>query len=68
MNERNFKKYLAFLRAAISLQRVCVHCGCSDLQACPRGCSWVIQHEHAPTGVCSSPACVRKEKKQAAKL
>lgn len=26
----------------------CVLCGCTDLQACPGGCSWVIE------GVCSS--------------
>jgi hypothetical protein len=41
--------------------RKCVHCGCTDGNACPGGCSWAIIHKGANTGVCSQ--CVPKETK-----
>lgn len=34
-------------------ERVCVHCGCSDHNACEGGCTWAVEHKHTMTGVCS---------------
>lgn len=32
----------------------CTNCGCTDLRACPGGCSWLgVNHEDG-TGVCSN--------------
>jgi hypothetical protein len=39
-------------------QRFCRGCGCSDLRACPGGCSWILLDIETPTGVCS--ACTEK--------
>ena len=33
----------------------CRHCGCTEMNACPGGCSWV------KPDVCSNPSCVAKE-------
>jgi hypothetical protein len=44
-------------------QTVCIGCGCSDFDACPDGCSWVVQGDRrgympgGNVGVCSNPAC-----------
>lgn len=32
----------------------CIHCGCTDSQACAGGCSWVWVNRHTGKGVCSS--------------
>lgn len=32
---------------------VCVGCGCTDTQACPGGCTWLIVDEDAGEGACS---------------
>jgi 23S rRNA C2498 (ribose-2'-O)-methylase RlmM len=32
---------------------ICVGCGCSDLDACPGGCSWAIVDEEMGVGLCS---------------
>jgi hypothetical protein len=32
---------------------VCAGCGCTDLQACPGGCSWLAADHQAGTGICS---------------
>lgn len=34
--------------------RTCIGCGCTTQKACPNGCSWIEEHRHTPTGVCSS--------------
>jgi hypothetical protein len=31
----------------------CVGCGCTDLQACEGGCSWLAADHQAGSGVCS---------------
>lgn len=36
--------------------RTCRCCGCTDLRACPGGCSWVLIDIETPTGVCSQCA------------
>jgi hypothetical protein len=40
--------------AALAIQGVCKHCGCTDATACPDGCFW-IDEEHT---VCSSKPCL----------
>jgi hypothetical protein len=40
-------------------ERTCVHCGCTDSNACAGGCGWAIKHQATLTGVCSQ--CVPKE-------
>jgi len=40
-------------------ERTCVHCGCTDSNACLGGCSWVEIHKATPTGVCSTCAAPR---------
>jgi hypothetical protein len=32
----------------------CLFCGCTDAQACPNGCSWVLEDPRRRLGVCSS--------------
>ena len=35
-------------------ETTCTNCGCTDLRACPGGCSWLgVNHEDG-TGVCSN--------------
>jgi len=36
--------------------RTCRGCGCTDLRACPGGCSWVLLEVESPTGICSACA------------
>lgn len=31
----------------------CTNCGCTDLRACPGGCSWLGVNHRDGTGVCS---------------
>jgi hypothetical protein len=38
------------------LPRICRGCGCSDLRACPGGCSWVMLDIETPSGFCSECA------------
>jgi hypothetical protein len=33
---------------------VCAGCGCTDLRACPSGCSWLAVNRDDGTGVCSN--------------
>lgn len=35
---------------------VCIECGCDDLHACERGCSWLRVDYDAGLGVCSECA------------
>jgi hypothetical protein len=52
---------LALERASLLLPRICRGCGCSDLRACPGGCSWVLLDfaidagvvRTEPSGICS---------------
>lgn len=39
---------------ALLAQRSCVHCGCTDFQACPSRCHWAVVFNHANAGVCSN--------------
>ncbi len=41
---------LLALRESAALARVCVYCGCSELRACPGGCSWISVNP----AICSS--------------
>lgn len=36
-----------------SSERTCRGCGCTDSQACPGGCAWVLLDIASPTGICS---------------
>ena len=36
--------------------RICRGCGCTDLQACPGGCAWVLLDIGRPSGICSQCA------------
>ena len=36
--------------------RSCRGCGCTDLNACPGGCSWVLLDIDSPSGICSQCA------------
>jgi hypothetical protein len=36
--------------------RICRGCGCTDMHACPGGCSWVLLDVEAATGFCSECA------------
>jgi hypothetical protein len=36
--------------------RTCRGCGCTDLRACPGGCSWVLLDIESPSGICSTCA------------
>lgn len=40
-------------------EAMCVMCGCTDIEACPLGCSWVLVNREQAIGVCSS--CDRPE-------
>jgi predicted amidophosphoribosyltransferase len=35
---------------------MCRGCACTDLRACPGGCSWVLLDIDYPTGICSACA------------
>lgn len=35
-------------------EAACVGCGCTDLRACPGGCSWLAVNREDGTGVCSN--------------
>lgn len=35
----------------------CRHCGCTEMNSCSGGCSWVTRNPP----VCSTPSCVRKQ-------
>lgn len=48
------------LRAGLDGPR-CRYCSCTEMNACRRGCCWV-----AP-GVCSTPSCVRKFRRDQAR-
>ncbi|MDO8776233.1 MAG: hypothetical protein Q7K57_47500 [Burkholderiaceae bacterium] len=37
----------------MSTATTCINCGCTDLQACPGGCSWLGVNHRDGTGVCS---------------
>jgi hypothetical protein len=37
----------------------CVHCGCTDSQACANGCSWIAVDRVRMEGVCSNCVCER---------
>jgi hypothetical protein len=41
---------------AIFPDRSCRGCGCTDTQACPGGCSWVLLDIATPSGICSQCA------------
>jgi hypothetical protein len=32
----------------------CIGCGCTDDQACEGGCSWALESQVAPIGVCTN--------------
>jgi len=36
--------------------RICRGCGCTDLHACPGGCSWALLDLYQPSGICSQCA------------
>jgi hypothetical protein len=37
-------------------ERTCRGCGCTDSEACPGGCAWVLLDIDGPTGICSTCA------------
>jgi hypothetical protein len=37
----------------VGMVSVCIGCGCDDLHACPRGCSWLRVDRDLGQGVCS---------------
>lgn len=46
---------------------VCVACGCTDLNACLGGCSWLAADHQAGTGICSKcPAALTAWRNQRA--
>ena len=50
--------YELHLEGILENVNACVYCGCTDLAACPGGCSWVdLAHT-----VCSTPPCVAKHR------
>ena len=53
-----YRPEAAMMDAALLLPdlRICRRCGCTDLHACPGGCSWVLLDVDAPSGVCSQCA------------
>lgn len=36
------------------MSSTCTNCGCTDLRACPGGCSWLGVNHQDGTGVCSN--------------
>jgi hypothetical protein len=41
----------------------CRGCGCTDIRACPGGCSWASVNRRRRTGLCSRCAAKKKKKK-----
>ena len=50
------RRAIDFARDEYGPMAQCVVCGCTDAEACPEGCSWIVVNRFAGKGVCSNCA------------